>query len=494
MQVNQDQKELSEIARSIASLFGAEEELEMAADAVSVEEERHPDVAVSLGLEDALDAPAEVGPPPVPTLTAEPEIGDSVVAPMETVSTDVEASPAAPESEVGTPESELATPVPELDVPTPELAAPTPDLAAPESDMGAPEMEASTPMSVPSGPGQVPSVAEPGQMPPSQPPALSVTGQALSEATSHYLQAPTHEREGAQSALRTAVEASRAAGGLDEIAGSVNLLLLQGAGQADVEEMAGELMGQGVLAGMVARLGTVRDVEEREGLIKAYLNLGAPVAEAIADALTDTDDRLARKTYVEALGAFGDTGARAAEKMLQDSRWFVARNGVAVITVVGGPNAIEPLTACLAHEHPGVRQESVRSLAKIGGENAGLLVSGMLGDSDPNVRAAAVRAISALKVERAFRQLIEMLTEGDEEEVMEEVLRALGSLGDPSAVSAIEKRIKGSLLRRPSKAIRLAGIAALAAIGTPKAMSLVSKAATQKDPEVSALAQQLLRK
>lgn len=495
MQVNQDQKELSEIARSIASLFGAEAEIETAADAVSEEDERHPDLAVALGLEDALDVPAEVEPPPVPSFTAEPEVGDPVGVPMEPVSTDAEASLATPESEVGTPESELATPVPELDVPAPELDVPTPELAAPESDMGAPELEASTPVSEPSGPGQVPPVAEPAQtMPPSQPPALSVTGQALSEATSHYLQAPTHEREGAQSALRTAVEASRDAGGLEEIAGSVNLLLLQGAGQADVQEMAGELMDQGVLAGMVARLGSVRDVEEREGLIKAYLNLGDPVAQAIADALTDTDDRLARKTYVEALGAFGDTGARAAEKMLQDSRWFVVRNGVAVITVVGGPNAIEPLTGCLAHEHPGVRQESLRSLAKIGGENAGLLVSSMLGDSDPEVRAAAARAISALKVERAYKQLVEILTEGDEEEVLEEVLRALGSLGDPSAVSVIEKRMKGSLLRRPSKAIRLAGIAALAAIGTPKAMSLVEKAASQKDPEVSALARQLLQK
>ena len=53
---------------------------------------------------------------------------------------------------------------------------------------------------------------------------------------------------------------------------------------------------------MVVQLGRVRDEEEREAFIQAYVRLGDPVAEAITDALTDTEDRLARKTYVAALG------------------------------------------------------------------------------------------------------------------------------------------------------------------------------------------------
>ena len=61
-------------------------------------------------------------------------------------------------------------------------------------------------------------------------PAPSETGQALSEATSQYLEAPIHEREEAQRVLRSAVEASRSAGAFGEIASSVNVLILQGAG------------------------------------------------------------------------------------------------------------------------------------------------------------------------------------------------------------------------------------------------------------------------
>ena len=76
--------------------------------------------------------------------------------------------------------------------------------------------------------------------------------------------------------------------------------------------------------------------------------------------------------------------------------------------------------------------------------------------------------------------------------MIEQGLRALGALGDPSAVPAIEKRVKGSIFSRPPKGVRLAGLTALAAIGTPHAMSLVKKASTDKDPEISTAAAQLL--
>jgi HEAT repeat protein len=279
---------------------------------------------------------------------------------------------------------------------------------------------------------------------------------------------------------------------LDEIASSVDSLLLQSAGDAEVEDLAGEFVDTGVSAQMVARLGRVQDEIERAPLIQAYVGLGGPMAGSIADALTDTEDRMARKTYVAALGAFGSAGAVAVEKMLQDSRWFVVRNGVAVVGVVGGPDAIEHLTGSLANEHAGVRRETVRSLAKVGGENAGLLVSSMLGDSDPEVRAEAARAVSVLKAERGYKQLIEILQKGDEDEVIEQVLRALGGLGDASAVPAIEKRLKGSMFSSPPTGVRIAGLSALASFGTPHTLTLVEKAKDDKDPEVRAAAKQLL--
>lgn len=132
------------------------------------------------------------------------------------------------------------------------------------------------------------------------------------------------------------------------------------------------------------------------------------------------------------------------------------------------------------------------SLAKIGGEDAALLVIGMLNDSDPDVRATVSRGVSVLKVARAHKPLMDILEKGDEDTVIEQVIRALGQLGDPFAVPLIEKRASGSFFSKLHVEMRVAALSALGAIGTPHAMSVAEGAKDDKDPKVRAAAQQIL--
>lgn len=315
---------------------------------------------------------------------------------------------------------------------------------------------------------------------------------ALEAAVSQYLRATSEQRPEFADALRAAVKEARAANALAGLARAMNALLVQPVPDPEAETLADEFMNAATQMSMALRLGSVRDERERADLVHAYAKLGDPMAAAIADALTETDDRLARKTYVSALVALGQSGLRVVEEMLDDSRWFVARNGVAVLGEVGGDTAIGHLTGTLAQEDARVRRETVLSLAKIGGEDASLLVVGMLNDSDPDVRATAARAVSVLKVERAHRPLMDILEEGDEDAVIEQVIRALGQLGDPSAVALIEKKAVGSFFSKSPMEIRLAALSALGAIGTPHAMSVVESAEGDKDPKIRALVHQVL--
>ena len=58
-----------------------------------------------------------------------------------------------------------------------------------------------------------------------------------------------------------------------------------------------------------------------------------------AKALASTDDRFARRVYVETLIAIGRPCMPVLESMMEDPRWFVVRNGVAVLGEVGGGGA-----------------------------------------------------------------------------------------------------------------------------------------------------------
>ncbi len=314
----------------------------------------------------------------------------------------------------------------------------------------------------------------------------------LDEAVARYLRATSDQRSSLVDPVRAAVQAARSANALDGLARAVNALLVQPVPDPDAEALAGELMNTATQMRMAIRLGAVRDERERTDLVHAYAKLGDPMAVAIAAALTETDDRLARKTYVSALVALGQSGMRVVEEMLEDSRWFVVRNGVAVLGETRGETGIGHVTGTLAHEDPRVRRETVLSLAKIGGEDAAQLVVGMLSDADVDVRTAAARAVAVLKSERAFKPLLKILEDGDEDPVIEQVVRALGQLGDPAAVPLIEKRAVGSFFSKPTLEVRVAALSALGSIGTPHAMSLVEAAKEDKDPNVRAVVQQVL--
>ncbi|MFW6200382.1 MAG: HEAT repeat domain-containing protein, partial [Gemmatimonadota bacterium] len=202
------------------------------------------------------------------------------------------------------------------------------------------------------------------------------------------------------------------------------------------------------------------------------------------EALTETDDRGARHAYLDALVALGEDGRAEAKKMLDESRWWVVRNGATILGGTGTRSDVEDLTAHLAHDDARVRLQVVRALARIGGEDAAMLLLGMVDDPDPDVRASVATALGALGLDRAVKFLLERLEIETEEKVEVQILRALGALGDPGAVPSIEKRTVGNFFSKPSTTVRVAAYRALGSIGTPRATQLLQEARDDRDDEV----------
>jgi HEAT repeat protein len=282
---------------------------------------------------------------------------------------------------------------------------------------------------------------------------------------------------------------------LDVLADGVVSLTLAGAGGHDEEAMAlaREIMDPGVAMRIANQLGEDRDEEAREALkdvIRAHSTLLLP---ALTEALAEAPDRSVRRAVMDALPEMPDLGREVALRLLEDDRWFALRNGVVLLGELGGEDAVQALTVPLGHEDPRVRRDTVTALSKLGGENAGLLLLGMLEDGAPEVRATAATGVGLLRVTRAQRPLEQMLDREDSEDVLVPVIRALGQLGDPGPVPALEKRATGSLFSRPPRDVRIAAYRALAAIGTPHARSVVRNGAGDKDPEIQNAVGMILR-
>lgn len=318
--------------------------------------------------------------------------------------------------------------------------------------------------------------------------------QKLRDAVTDFLGSDPLEREGKGRAIRDAAAALREANALDVLADSVERLTT-GAGDPPDEAciaMAQALITPGVASRIAAYLGNSRDEERRAELMRVCRLLGHEMALAISDALSGTQDRFARRIFLDAMVSMGESAMPIVEQMAEDSRWFVVRNALAILGEVSGERSVELIVSTLAHTDARVRREALLALAKVGGDDAGMLVYGMIEDTDPDVRLAAAMAAGALKVERALRPLLALLESESDPDVVTGVLRALGQLGDPGAVNAIEKRAVGSFFSRPPADVRIAAYRALHNIGTPHAKSLLVQAADDKDPAVKGAVRQLL--
>lgn len=329
---------------------------------------------------------------------------------------------------------------------------------------------------------------------PAGPQASAADPEALRSAVTAFLESDRLQRRGKGRAVRTEAAALREANALGVLAESVERLAREAGDPPDeaAVAMARALLTPGVGERLAARLGEDRDEARRADLLTIARRLGGDMIQSISEALSSTEDRFTRHSLLDAMVALGDHALPVVQRMLEDGRWFVVRNGVAILGEIGGERAVELVVSTLAHGDARVRREAVLALAKVGGEDAGMLVYGMIEDPDPEVRLAAAMAAGELKVERALKPLLALLEEETEPDVIVGVLHALGQLGDPSAVNAIEKRAVTSFFSRRPTAIRIAAYRALYSIRTPRAKSLLVQAAIDKDPEVKALARELL--
>jgi HEAT repeat protein len=326
-------------------------------------------------------------------------------------------------------------------------------------------------------------------------PAAGQNEDRLLRMVRSFLAADPGDRAALASALRHgAAEAPGRPGGEEALAAAVERLARSAEGPGRGPELARELVTPAVARALTDRLRqATRDEARRDELIAAAAPLGPDMARALVAALEEAEDRSVRRTLLDALVAVAPGAPEVLADMVRDRRWFVVRNAVTVLGEVEDERAVQHLTQVLAHTHPRVRREAVMALARIGNDDAAQLILGMLDDPDEDVRAAAAMTLGVLEVARSVRPLLDRLEREERPDVQVEILRALGQLGDPGVVAAVEKRAQPSRFSRTPVPVRIAAFRALAAIGTPHARAVLREGLDDREPEVRSAVRSTLR-
>ena len=175
------------------------------------------------------------------------------------------------------------------------------------------------------------------------------------------------------------------------------------------------------------------DRSVREAAIEALRAIGAPAVETVGTCLNEPDLSV-QESASAILATIADERVLAPlMKALHSGDWIVRMHAAKALGRVRNADAVEPLIPLLQDKVKAVREEAAGTLAAIGDAAFPSLLRA-LQHEDWLVRLHAVESLGKSKSKRAVEPLLSVLFNDRDSAVREDVVRALGEIGDPQAV------------------------------------------------------------
>ncbi len=237
---------------------------------------------------------------------------------------------------------------------------------------------------------------------------------------------------------------------------------------------------------------------ERGVLRSLVAELGRSAIEPFCRILGAVRSKETRKVLIDALAETGRGSPELFLPFLLDSRWYLVRNTLYILSRIADPEAARAVVRCANHADPRVRKEVVHYFDETGDPAGEPVMLSYLYDTPP-LRMAAARNLARRGSRAAAERLLALTTApgfAERERLEREtVWEALGTL----APALVLPTLTGMLLRRRwfGQAKELddtaCACAGLKRIGTPEAIEALRRAATAKRGEARELVEKTLR-
>ncbi|MCX7794258.1 MAG: HEAT repeat domain-containing protein [Thermodesulfovibrionales bacterium] len=242
--------------------------------------------------------------------------------------------------------------------------------------------------------------------------------------------------------------------------------------------------------GIIKVLGEVIDrIEIDQNIVREYIEqLEKNAIKPLIEILGDLKNMKARKMIIDGLAILGKRDMQNLVRGLSDERWYVVRNIVYVLRLIGDKRALEYLLKTIKHPDMRVRREVIKTLGEIKAPQSVTILREHLNDPDPQIRIATVRALGSIHTEAAKRLLLqklstkEFLHRGLEEK--KEYFEVLSTWRDQEVIDFFLKTLKKNTLFNRSKNYenRACAAYALGLIGSKEHLKILKKYADSGNP------------
>ncbi|HEY0592322.1 MAG TPA: HEAT repeat domain-containing protein [Thermoanaerobaculia bacterium] len=251
------------------------------------------------------------------------------------------------------------------------------------------------------------------------------------------------------------------------------------------------------LSGLAERI-QESDPEKMPALRQLIASLGETALYQLLEALAAEDNVGRRRRLFDFLVSLGRQVVPAATFFLRDERWYVVRNMIALLRVLEDRSSLPELRRLAKHEDLRVRLEAIKTLYALDGNVPKGVLDDMFKDPDPMLAQGAVALVGAYKIKEGVDPLLRMLSSydllGGARKIRIKAIRALGEIGDPRALPAMDGYFRTSWWPWPAREERLAAWESLAHYPTRARSELVEKGLKSGDGEVRAICAKLIKR
>jgi len=245
---------------------------------------------------------------------------------------------------------------------------------------------------------------------------------------------------------------------------------------------------------------TMREQPDRAAIEAILLQTHDVSISVLLEMLADENESFGRRTIIDFLGRFGGALRPHLEKWLRDDRWYVLRNALGLLQLVGGQHDSANVRTFLQHPHPKIRLEALRFLYRFPIQIDEGLMNNLLDDVDLEVQARAVYALGVLQGTKGLERLIKLagkpfFGEGDVTK-REMAIKGVGREGGDRSIQFLSSLLRTRSFLSPSGSERIqkSSVEALVEIGGSRSVKALRRSLSRLKGEASRDAQEFLRR
>jgi hypothetical protein len=237
--------------------------------------------------------------------------------------------------------------------------------------------------------------------------------------------------------------------------------------------------------------------EGHEAFFQFARSLGPDVVEWLMHGLAESQRQGFRRSLARTIAGLARDNPERLAPWLADARWYVVRNVVHILGMIGGEHVAGLLRACASHSEFRVRREVVTALARVPRPVSRPVLLEMLAQSDTRLFGTILHHLATAPDPELGRRLLAMIEETRFETRPEEekraILHALAAVGDDSLLPALQARIlQTAWFGRGKDEHRFAAAMCVARLGSPAARRVLEEGATSRRQEVARACTQAL--